>query len=77
MNWINTITANGDTISDKTLIIDRINWSPTTCDTLLTYDDLSKLAQFNGGKNTAVDGNLKGYIVLNTNGVRLTAEQLT
>ena len=77
MNWINTILANGDTISDKTLIIDRINWSPTTCDTLLTYDDLSKLAQFNAGKNTAADSTLRGYIVLNTNGVKLTAEQLT
>ena len=77
LNWINTMTANNDTISDKTLIMDRINWSPTTCDTLLTYDDLSKLAQFNNGKNTANDGTLKGYIVLNTNGVKLTAEQLT
>ena len=57
--------------------MDRINWSPTTCSTLLTYSDLSKLAQFNAGKNTAADNTLKGYIVLDTGGVKLTAEQLT
>jgi len=57
--------------------MDRINWSPTTCSTLLTYSDLSKLAQFNAGKNTATDNTLKGYIVLDTGGVKLTAEQLT
>ena len=77
LDWIKCIKTASGNIGDKTLIMDRINWSPTTCTTLLTYDQLADLAKFNAGKNTALDNTLKGYIVLDTGGVKLTAEQLT
>lgn len=71
--WISSIEADGKNLSDYTLAMDKVNWSSDTVGTnLLTYSELSKIAQLKGANQ------LKGYIVLkNEDNAELTAEQLT
>lgn len=69
LSWIKCIQAQGKDLSEYTLLMDGINWSG------ITFEQLEQIAKFNGGNNKASDGTLKGYIVLETNGQRLTAEQ--
>lgn len=81
LDWIDCIELNGNSIGDYALKLSGINWTDATCTTLLTYDQLGKLAQFNHGANNTPnqDGsyNISGYVILDTNGVELTAQQLT
>lgn len=76
LNWVKCIEARGLNIGDFQLKMDGVNWSNITCDKLISFDDLAKIAKFNNGKNGIQDGNMKGYIILN-NTQPLTMEQLT
>jgi len=71
--WINGLVAANADLSQYTLNMDKINWSDATVgeNNLLTYEQLSYIAQLNGSNK------LKGYVVLKDTGAELTAEQLT
>lgn len=75
LDWIDCIIQQEgeDAIYNKSLVLDNINWSTAP---YMTYQQLSRLAKFNGGNNKGSDGTMKGYIVL-SNESELTAEQLT
>lgn len=79
-SWLNAIvTEKGENaLADYVFEADKINWAPSTVggdDNLLTYQELSYIAQLNNGDNI---GKLKGYIVLkNEDDTPLTSEQLT
>lgn len=81
LEWINTLVALGETIGDYSLKLSDIDWSSSTCDTLLTYDELALLAEFNDGDNASTDSsgeyNLAGYIMIDNGDDELTSEQLT
>lgn len=70
--WINGLVAAGVDLSQYSLSMDKINWSDATvgANNLLTYEELSYIAQLNGANN------LKGYLVLRDTGTELTSAQL-
>jgi hypothetical protein len=72
-NWLNAIEDAGGNYSEYELTMDKINWTETTVgnSNLLTFEDLSHLAQLKNAKQ-----NLKGYLVLKDTGDELTAQQL-
>lgn len=71
-NWINNLVNNQADLSQYTLVMDKVNWSDATvgASNLLTYDELSYLAQLSS------QSNIKGYIVLKDTGEELSAGQL-
>jgi hypothetical protein len=72
-DWIAAIdAANGD-FSQYYLEMDKVNWSESTvgASNLLTYDELSKIAQMRNANSV-----IKGYIVLEDTGADLTSQQL-
>ena len=75
LNWIDCITQESgeSAIGSKTLIMNNINWASAP---YMTYEQLGKLAKFNGGHNSSEYGTMQGYIVLSSES-QLTAEQLT
>lgn len=72
-SWLAALTAADADLSQYTLNMDKINWSAATVgeENLLTFEELSQIAQLNGHEN------LKGYLVLKNTGVDLTQPQLT
>lgn len=70
--WLNSLVAANVDLSQYTLTMDKINWSDNTvgATNLLTYEDLSHLAQLRNADK------LKGYLVLKDTGEELSAEQL-
>ena len=55
-----------ETLGNKTLILQDINWSSTTCgnEYTLSYDDLLLLSKLNHGVNNLGGTTYKGYVVL-------------
>ena len=72
-SWLDALVAADADLSEYELTMDKINWSETTVgnSNLLTFDDLSHLAQLKNARQ-----NLKGYLVLKDVGTELTAQQL-
>lgn len=72
-DWIAAIDAADGDFSQYYLEMDKVNWSESTvgASNLLTYDELSKIAQMRNA-NSAI----KGYIVLKDTGTDLTSQQL-
>lgn len=82
--------SNCETIDDAlrvelrqcTLVMDQIKWDQESFGdgrSLMTYEQLSYIAEFNNGKNKVIDGNespLSGYIMLDEGNGQLTAQQL-
>lgn len=71
--WLQALDAANADLSQYSLSMDKINWSDTTvgASNLLTFEELSKIAQLNNANQ------LKGYLVLKDTGSELTAQQLT
>jgi hypothetical protein len=72
-SWLTNLIADNADLSQYNLIMDKVDWRADNvggANNLLTYDELSYIAQL--GNQT----NLKGYIVLRDTGDDLTAEQL-
>ena len=71
-SWLHTLSTENVDLSQYNLIMDKINWQDATVgeENLLTYDELSLLAQL--GSQTS----LKGYLVLKNTGEDLTIGQL-
>ena len=68
--WIAAIDAAGGDFSNYTFNADNINWGISLGNSnLLTYDELSKIAQ--------MQGTLRGYILLKGENAELTTQQLT
>ncbi len=72
-DWLTTLVNSNADLSQYTLTMDKINWSPVTVgeENLLTYEELGYIAQLRNSDQ------LKGYIVLRNTGADLTAEELT
>ena len=68
-------------LNQRSLTMDGIKWDDTTCEDLLTFEQLALIAKFNYGKNNPDnEGNsalLKGYIELSKDEGELSVEQLT
>lgn len=71
--WLQALDETNADLSQYSLNMDKINWSDTTvgASNLLTFEELSKIAQLNNASQ------LKGYLVLKDTGSELTAQQLT
>jgi hypothetical protein len=72
-DWIAAIDAVDGDFSQYYLEMDKVNWSESTvgASNLLTYDELSKIAQMRNANSV-----IKGYIVLKDTGTDLTSQQL-
>lgn len=85
-SWLNAIIAaeGVEGLHNHTLEADKINWTAASVggeNNLLTYEELSWIAQLNGEEDPVTgrkNHNLKGYIVLRNEGnTHLTTEQLS
>jgi hypothetical protein len=72
-NWIASLVAAGEDLSQYSLTMDKINWSENTVGAanLITFEELGYIAQLNNAKSS-----LKGYLVLKDTGTDLTSAQL-
>ena len=86
--WIQSIITNSPNgeaaLADYDLTMDDIKWDNSTCESLITYDQLALLAKLNGladeidpTQKAAKRRKLRGYIVLRSQPGNLTMEQLT
>ena len=66
-------------LNERTLEIDNIKWDHTTCEDLVSYNQLELISKFNSGHNNADNYSpmLKGYIEVSMDDGELSVEQLT
>ena len=86
--WIQSIITNSPNgeaaLANYDLTMDDIKWDNSTCDSLITFDQLALLAKLNGladetdpTQKAAKRRKLRGYVVLRSQPGNLTMEQLT
>ena len=87
-DWITSILAdnNNDTsaLANYELVMDDLRWDQSTCDTLVTFDQLALLAKINGladetdpEQKATKRRKIRGYLVLKAEEGNLSMEQLS